>query len=83
MNSHRLRAVLLAVEEGSHGPPHLSIREAVQAEFEGYLEAVQGGGWVSTAKGTAWLCEAVRRSQGPVWMTFRDVMPTLSEFEPY
>lgn len=67
MNSHRLRAVLLAVEEGAHGPPRLSIREAVQAEFEGYLDAVDGGGWVFTGKGTTWLCEALRRSDGPVW----------------
>lgn len=75
MNSHRLRAVLLAVDEGARGPPRLSIRETVQAEIEGYLEAVPSGGWINTAKGTAWLCEALRRSEGPVWMRLRNVMP--------
>lgn len=76
MNSHRLRAVLEAVEEGASGPPRLSIREAVQAEFEGYLEAAEGGGWLSTTKGTMWLCEALRRSEGLGWKYLGDAMPS-------
>ncbi|MBT9446085.1 MAG: hypothetical protein IV086_10340 [Hyphomonadaceae bacterium] len=71
MNSYRLRAVLLAVEEGETGPPRLSIREAVQAEFEGFLEvATGGGGWAITAKGREWLSADRKRSGGPVWMRY-------------